>query len=115
MGAADTVLVDRAHMARELALEAVLFYPKAIVQQGRRQGTPVWAAIHRFESVPASARAARAEANDIAGLVHDGVSGLVLTSDTAQGARPLDAVDRVMRAMTSLERSTLRLPLAPVS
>ena len=51
----------------------------------------------------ASPTASVAEANDVANLILDGVSGLVLTGETAVGTDPLAAVERIARLLDGTE------------
>jgi pyruvate kinase len=101
IAAADTVVVGRAHLAAELPIEQVPFLQKAIAREGAAAGTPVWVTTGR--SAPATAPVATvAEANDVANLLLDGVSGLVVTGETATGADPLGAVERMAQLLEGL-------------
>lgn len=94
MAAADTVVVGRRHLAAELPIEQVPFLQKAIAREGAAAGTPVWVATGR-SGTTATPTATVAEASDVANLLLDGVSGLVITDETAVGADPLGAVERL--------------------
>ena len=94
IAAADTVVVGRHHLAAELPIEHVPFLQKAIAREGAAAGTPVWVATGR-SGTTATPTATVAEASDVANLLLDGVSGLVLTGETALGADPLGSVERV--------------------
>jgi len=102
LAAADTVVVGRGHLAAELPIEQVPFLQKAIAREGVEAGTPVWAATGRTGG-HAIATASVAEANDVANLLLDGVSGLVLTGETAVGSDPFGAVERVSRLLAGFE------------
>src|SRR5919106_241823 len=82
IAAADTVVVGRAHLAAELPIEQVPFLQKAIAREGAAAGTPVWVTTGR-SGISAGPTATVAEANDIVNLLLDGVSGLVLTGESA--------------------------------
>ena len=101
MAAADTVIVGRAHLAAELPIEQVPFLQKAIAREGAAAGTPVWATTGRSGN-SASPTATVAEANDIANLILDGVSGLVMTGETAVGSDPYESVERVAQLIDGL-------------
>jgi pyruvate kinase len=94
VAAADTVVVGRRHLAAELPIEQVPFLQKAIAREGAANGTPVWVATGR-SGTSASPTATVAEASDVANLLLDGVSGLVLTGETAVGEDPTGAVERI--------------------
>jgi len=101
MAAADTVIVGRAHLAAELPIEQVPFLQKAIAREGAAAGTPVWVTTGRSGN-SASPTATVAEANDIANLILDGVSGLVMTGETAVGSDPYESVERVAQLIDGL-------------
>jgi len=93
IAAADTVVVGRAHLAAELPIEQVPFVQKAIAREGVAAGTPVWVTTGR-SGLSAGPAATVAEANDIVNLLLDGISGLVLTGESAVGADAYGAVER---------------------
>lgn len=105
LAAADTVVVGRSHLAAELPIEQVPFLQKAIAREGAALGTPVWVATGR-SGVTASPTATVAEASDIANLLLDGVSGLVLTGETALASDPVGAVERVAQLLDGLSGYT---------
>jgi pyruvate kinase len=107
LAGADAVLIDRGDLSREVPLESVPFYQKAIVRQANRFNTPVYVATNLLESMVEHRRATVAEVNDIANTLLDGVHGLVLAAETAVGVDPLGVVDAVTRSIAAFERSTL--------
>jgi pyruvate kinase len=107
---ADVVVVGRGHLAAELPIEQVPFLQKAIAREGAAAGTPVWVATGRSGGTP-SAASTVAEANDVTNLLLDGVSGLVLTGETAVGNDPFGAVERVARLLGGFEQTAGRWAL----
>jgi pyruvate kinase len=107
IAAADTVVVGRSHLAAELPIEQVPYLQKAIAREGTAAGTPVWVAAGRSGG-NTSVTATVAEANDVANLLLDGVSGLVLTGETAIGGDPFGAVERVARLLAGFEETAGR-------
>jgi pyruvate kinase len=101
MAAADTVIVGRAHLAAELPIEQVPFLQKAIAREGAAAGTPVWVTTGRSGN-SAGPTATVAEANDVANLLLDGVTGLVMTGETAVGSDPFESVERVAALLDGL-------------
>ncbi|MGH8999284.1 MAG: pyruvate kinase, partial [Acidimicrobiia bacterium] len=81
--ASDAVLIDRGDLSREVPVEYVPFYQKAIVRQCNRWNTPVYVATNLLESMVTSSKPTIAEMNDIANTLLDGVHGLVLAAETA--------------------------------
>ncbi len=104
IAAADTVVVGRGQLAAELPIEQVPFLQKAIAREGAAAGVPVWVATGRSVGTT-SLTATVAEANDVANLLLDGVSGLVLTGETAVGSDPFGVVERVTRLLAGFEET----------
>ena len=98
--ASDAVLVDRGDLSREVALEQVPYYQKAIVRRANRWHAPLYVATNLLESMVIYNRPTIAEMNDIANTLLDGAHGLVLAAETAIGVDPVGAVDMVKRAST---------------
>jgi len=101
---ANAVLIDRGDLSREVPLEHVPFYQKAIVRRANRWNRPVFVATNLLESMVASRRPTIAEANDIANTLLDGVHGLVLAAETAIGIDPVSTVDMILRMIRAFER-----------
>lgn len=105
IAAADIVIVGRHHLAAEVPIEQVPFLQKAIAREGAEADTPVWVATGRSGETPPTVTATVAEANDIANLLLDGVSGLVLTGETAVGSDPFGAVERITGLLAGFEKT----------
>ncbi len=102
---ADAVLIDRGDLSREIPLEYVPFYQKAIVRRANRWSRPVYVATNLLESMVTSRHPTIAEANDVANTLLDGVHGLVLAAETAIGRDPVGIVHMVTRMVRAFERS----------
>jgi pyruvate kinase len=102
--ASNAVLIDRGDLSREVPLEHVPFYQKAIVRRANRWNRPVFVATNLLESMITNRRPTIAEANDIANTLLDGVHGLVLAAETAIGVDPAGAVDMVLRMIAAFDR-----------
>src|SRR4051794_1985194 len=105
--ASDAVLIDRGDLSREVPVEYVPYYQKAIVRQANRWNTPCYVATNLLESMVTNRKATIAEMNDIANTLIDGVHGLVLAAETAMGVDPVGAVDAVMRCIKSFEHTSM--------
>ena len=102
--ASDAVLIDRGDLTREVALEDVPYFQKALVRRANRWHSPLFVATNLLESMVVYNRPTIAEMNDIANTLLDGAHGLVLAAETAIGVDPVGAVDMVKRAIDSFER-----------
>ena len=105
--ASDAVLIDRGDLSREVPVEYVPYYQKAIVRQANRWNTPVYVATNLLESMVTNRKATIAEMNDIVNTLIDGVHGLVLAAETAMGVDPVGSVDAVMRCIKSFEHTSM--------
>jgi pyruvate kinase len=101
---ADAVLIDRGDLSREVPLEYVPFYQKAIVRRANRWSRPVYVATNLLESMVTNRNPTIAEANDVANTLMDGVHGLVLAAETAIGRDPVGIVNMVNRMVRAFER-----------
>ncbi|HXF37568.1 MAG TPA: pyruvate kinase [Actinomycetota bacterium] len=106
IAATDAALIDRGDLSREVPLEHVPYYQKAIVRRANRWNRPVYVATNLLESMVTSQVPTIAEANDLANTLLDGVHGLVLAAETAVGVDPVGSVDMVLRAVRAFERAS---------
>jgi pyruvate kinase len=103
--AADSVIIDRGDLSREIPLEYVPYYQKAIARRANRWNRSVFVATNLLESMITNKQPTIAEANDIANTLLDGVNGLVLAAETAIGVDPVGSVEMVQRAIEAFERT----------
>jgi pyruvate kinase len=88
----DAVMVARGDLGLEMPLERVPRVQKEITREARRHSVPVIVATQVLESMTAEPRPTRAEVNDAANAVEDGVDAIMLAGETAVGAYPARAV-----------------------
>jgi pyruvate kinase len=104
LASCDGVMVARGDLGLEMPLERVPTAQKVITRQARRRGIPVIVATQVLESMTTAPRPTRAEVNDAANAVADGVDAIMLAGETAIGAFPartvqtLDAIIREAEA-----------------
>jgi len=116
LGSCEAVMVARGDLGLEMPLERVPRLQKEITRSARRHGIPVIVATQVLESMTTEPRPTRAEVNDAANAVEDGVDAIMLAGETAVGAfgaravQTLDAIicDRTMQAQTTRRRSARR-------
>jgi pyruvate kinase len=114
LAASDAVMVARGDLGLEMPLERVPRAQKEITRAARRQGIPVIVATQVLESMTTEARPTRAEVNDAANAVEDGVDAIMLAGETAAGRYParvvltLDAIIRDAEAGLPIDRLPMK-------
>ena len=105
----DAVMVARGDLGLEMPLERVPRAQKDITRAARRRGVPVVVATQVLESMIVEARPTRAEVNDAANAVDDGVDAIMLAGETAAGAHPAKAVQTLDAIIRDAETTVIRL------
>jgi len=96
----DAVMVARGDLGVEMPLEQVPRAQKTITRLARQHGIPVIVATQVLESMTEEPRPTRAEVNDAASAVADGVDAIMLAGETAVGrfpARAVQTLDAIIR------------------
>jgi pyruvate kinase len=101
----DAVMVARGDLGLEMPLESVPRAQKEITRRARRRGVPIIVATQVLESMTTEARPTRAEVNDAANAVEDGVDAIMLSGETAVGAFPARAVQMLDAIIRDAETS----------
>ena len=100
LASCDAVMVARGDLGLEMPLERVPRVQKEITRSARRHGIPVIVATQVLESMTTEPRPTRAEVNDAANAVEDGVDAIMLAGETAVGAyaaRSVQTLDAIIR------------------
>jgi len=106
IAAADSVLIDRGDLSREVPIERVPYWQKTVVRRSNRWNRRVYVATNLLDSMVTSSTPTVAEANDLANTLLDGVHGLVLAAETAVGVDPVGAVALTRRMIAAFESAT---------
>jgi pyruvate kinase len=111
LASCDAVMVARGDLGLEMPLERVPRAQKEITRGARRLGIPVIVATQVLESMTIEARPTRAEVNDAANAVEDGVDAIMLADETAIGAyaaRAVQTLDAIIRDAESAPNPDVR-------
>ena len=92
INAANGVLIDRGDLSREIPIERIPLTQKIIIKKCNKANKEVFVATNILESMSDSLKPTRAEVNDVVNTVLDGVTGLVLTKETAVGNNPIETI-----------------------
>jgi pyruvate kinase len=98
------VMVARGDLGVELSPEDVPVVQKDLVRAARERGIPIIVATQMLESMISASTPTRAEANDVANAVYEGVDAVMLSAETAVGAHAVEAVAVMDRIIARVER-----------
>jgi len=104
MAASDEILIDRGDLSREVDLDRVPFFQRAIIDKAKKNACPVNVATNLMESMINSPLPTRAELNDVVSTLEMGASGIVLAAETAIGKYPGRAVEFVRKTIENFHK-----------
>lgn len=103
----DQVVIARGDLGNDMPLWELPGCQKRIAAKCRQAGTPFMVVTQMLDSMLGRAVPTRAEVCDIYNAVLDGASSVMLTSETAAGAYPLEAMRYLVRTVRCAERDLL--------
>jgi pyruvate kinase len=101
----DAIMIARGDLGIETEMTEVPVLQKSIIKKCNEAAKPVIVATQMLESMVKSPIPTRAEVNDVAVAVIDGVDGVMLSEESAAGQYPLQAVQQMSKIIKSAEKS----------
>jgi pyruvate kinase len=105
--ASDAIMVARGDLSVEVGDAAVPALQKRMIRTARANNKLVVTATQMMESMVASQIPTRAEVSDVANAVLDGTDAVMLSSESASGLYPVDAVEAMARVCLEAEKEYL--------
>jgi len=100
------IMVARGDLGVECPPEDVPLLQKTIINECRKQGTPVVVATQMLESMIETPTPTRAEASDVATAIYDGADAIMLSAESAAGKYPEESVAMQQRIINRVESDT---------
>jgi len=110
----DAVMVARGDLALEVSFAKLPFLQKRIISECRSLGKPVVVATDFMNSMCHRCVPSRAEVMDVANVLLDGATGLLLSQETAVGRYPIETVEMVSSIFSEIEKSFPKLKYCSV-
>ena len=100
----DAVMVARGDLGVEMPFDIVPLLQKEIVEKCIDASVPVIIATQMMESMITNFRPTRAEANDVANAVIDGVDTVMLSGETSVGKYPVQVIENMHKIIQNTEK-----------
>lgn len=101
----DGLMVARGDLGVEMPMEVVPQNQKMLVGKAKLARIPVIVATQMMESMITSLTPTRAEVNDVANAVIDGVDAVMLSGETSVGRYPVQVIETITRILQTVEDS----------
>ncbi len=98
------ILIDRGDLSREVPLQQIPFAQEYLIKKARDKSKEVFIATNTLENMSFSLKPLRSEVNDIVKTLRDGVSGFVLTKETAVGKYPVETLNMMASLINNIEQ-----------
>lgn len=104
----DAIMVARGDLGVEMPFDMVPLLQKEIVEKCIDASVPVIIATQMMESMISNFRPTRAEANDVANAVMDGVDTVMLSGETSVGKFPVETIESMHKIIQHTEKNRFR-------
>ena len=99
----DGALIARGDLGVEMSLAKLPSLQKLIIEKCRKAKKPVIVATQMLDSMIENSSQTRAEVNDVANAVYEGVDAVMLSGETAMGKYPIEALKIMQEILLSTE------------
>ncbi|MAV58365.1 MAG: pyruvate kinase [Candidatus Marinimicrobia bacterium] len=99
----DGILVARGDLGVEMPINQLPLLQKEIVNKCLQNKKPVIIATQMLESMINNVNPTRAEVNDIANAIYDGVDAVMLSAETAVGKYPIESLEMMSSIANTVE------------
>ena len=99
------IMVARGDLAVEVPFEQVPAIQKRLIRKAIQWGKPVITATQMLHSMCENIRPTRAEISDVANAIYDGSDAIMLSTETAAGRYPAEAVQVMSRIAKEVEQN----------
>lgn len=103
----DGIMIARGDLGVELSLEEIPCIQKRIINACRKVGKPVVVATQMLDSMVHNPAPTRAEASDVATAVYEGADAVMLSTESALGAYPIESTLMMNKIIQRVEGDPL--------